>query len=807
MNETTSDERRRQLRRRMDRDVGTVALQQFDYRGSPYLRPNQKWVCGWAADGAPCQIGPDKGGRCVATYECRPFKKGDLWQCTRSEPGGGKCDTGPLPDGTCCRPVPKCRPVLSWRARRGVTARWIFVVIIGALLGLGGSTVGSDFLSPGEVTFQHSGIEQCGDCHSAFAAGPTTWLGAAFSESTAAEDSKLCLSCHNLGVDGTNPHSLPPGHLDTLKEQVEQASAPGQPVSLRLASLALDEPHNANGPLSCMTCHQEHRGNKFDLAAISNQRCMACHTVKFDSLSRGHPDFTTYPYRRRTRLVFNHVTHTGKHFPDPEYRDRAPRECKNCHMPEADGRMMVVKSFDGVCAACHAGQIDGTDRQTSKGLAILAVPGLDVETLRERGAPIGEWPEDADADITAFMDFLLAGDPGYVDAKSVLEGIKLYDLSEATDRQIRAVETVAWRIKEMLRDLKAEGVHGLMTRMENATGKTSDAAELAGLFGFLPADGVRMAQHDWFPNLMRDVALHQSGVAVPMPGTGEVEAPADDGETEPPDVTGDEESDILEDDEDADILDDDDADLSDDDDIMADDDDDDIFGDDDDIMADDDDDDIFGDDSDLDDSEEAESEESEPEIEAADEMPDEDWSSAGGWYREDFTLRYRPMGHGDRFLQAWLDLTARTGDRPGSNSARKIFNLLAKSDAPGTCGKCHSVDTLTEGGFVVNWRSKHSAPNQREFNTFSHTAHFALLDEKGCATCHRLDPDADYAAGFKDTDPRTFESNFIRLDRDICATCHTAAEAGDNCLICHNYHIGTFAPVVASTPTMTKTKE
>ena len=88
MNGKRPDERRRGLRRRMDRDPSGKPLQQFDYRSSLYLRPNQKWVCGWTADGTPCQIGPDNKGRCLASYECKPLNKGGRWQCTRSEPGG-----------------------------------------------------------------------------------------------------------------------------------------------------------------------------------------------------------------------------------------------------------------------------------------------------------------------------------------------------------------------------------------------------------------------------------------------------------------------------------------------------------------------------------------------------------------------------------------------------------------------------------------------------------------------------------------------------------------------------------------------
>ncbi|MBT7666936.1 MAG: hypothetical protein HN608_18610, partial [Rhodospirillaceae bacterium] len=62
--------------------------------------------------------------------------------------------------------------------------------------------------------------------------------------------------------------------------------------------------------------------------------------------------------------------------------------------------------------------------------------------------------------------------------------------------------------------------------------------------------------------------------------------------------------------------------------------------------------------------------------------------------------------------------------------------------------------------------------------------------------------EADFAGGYKDRNPKTFSSNFKPLARKICAECHTSAKAGDNCLTCHNYHLGVFQPVVAHTKGM-----
>jgi hypothetical protein len=137
-----------------------------------------------------------------------------------------------------------------------------------------------------------------------------------------------------------------------------------------------------------------------------------------------------------------------------------------------------------------------------------------------------------------------------------------------------------------------------------------------------------------------------------------------------------------------------------------------------------------------------------------------------------------------------------------------VFEALIDKKAPGLCGKCHSVDQRkdkTSGeNLVVNWRGYKPADGLKKSVRFSHASHFSLLDEKGCLTCHERDPKADYAAAFKQRDATNFAANFKPMPRAVCAECHTAAKAGDNCLTCHNYHLGVYQPVMAHTKGMFK---
>ena len=104
-------------------------LDPLRFKANRYERPNQEWVCGRAAEGHGCPLGPDARGNCRATGECSPAKRGDRWYCTRNEAQGGKCEHGPLPEGGCAHPIPPCQPVPSLRRARGSLV-WLIVAFV-----------------------------------------------------------------------------------------------------------------------------------------------------------------------------------------------------------------------------------------------------------------------------------------------------------------------------------------------------------------------------------------------------------------------------------------------------------------------------------------------------------------------------------------------------------------------------------------------------------------------------------------------------------------------------------------------------
>ena len=83
------------------------------------------------------------------------------------------------------------------------------------------------------------------------------------------------------------------------------------------------------------------------------------------------------------------------------------------------------------------------------------------------------------------------------------------------------------------------------------------------------------------------------------------------------------------------------------------------------------------------------------------------WANAGGWYRVDASIRYRPVQHADSFLRAWATLEARTGDQDPDSA--QVFAQIFSIDSPGACASCHVAPSAiavpfldARDGFIEN---------------------------------------------------------------------------------------------------------
>jgi hypothetical protein len=186
-----------------------------------------------------------------------------------------------------------------------------------------------------------------------------------------------------------------------------------------------------------------------------------------------------------------------------------------------------------------------------------------------------------------------------------------------------------------------------------------------------------------------------------------------------------------------------------------------------------------------------------PVISIESDVDPESWADYGGWYRQDYTIFYRPTGHKDKFIYSWLFLTGPQAPKSAKSPAAAVFNFLTSKDAQGSCTKCHSVDEIQGQGRSVNFSPISVTSKQGRFTSFVHEPHFGILENRGCLTCHNLEKGSPYLQSYEQGDPRNFASNFGAVKKDLCQTCHTSSVARQDCLLCHKYHVhGVATPVM-----------
>jgi hypothetical protein len=369
---------------------------------------------------------------------------------------------------------------------------------------------GTQFLMPGPLASAHGGIEKCDTCHTKSGTGKLSWIHGLVAGDPLA-DSKACLTCHKMPDTAFKAHSASAEVLTQSTERLTKISTQSPaPQSARAQNIAFPTHDVVARDLYCATCHQEHQGVNFKLSTISNERCRSCHVVKFDSFDGDHPKFDNYPFKRRTRIVYDHAAHFGKHYPEVAKKDpakRIPATCSTCHNSRDDKRIMAVAPFEETCSACHLDQINGKERVSGpKGIAFLSLPGLDLQTLQKKHASIGEWPDASDAALTPFMKIMISRNEGGRDLIKTVDKLNLQDLSNASDDQITAVTNLAWEIKALFHRLIAGKASDALGDLNMGGGAKLSAALVADLTASIPRDVVISAQQQWLPNLAKEIA-------------------------------------------------------------------------------------------------------------------------------------------------------------------------------------------------------------------------------------------------------------------------------------------------------------
>lgn len=401
----------------------------------------------------------------------------------------------------------------SRRDRLAALLALVIVVCLGSAFFL---SRGTQFLMPGPLSSAHSAIENCGACHTKSGSGKLSWIHGLVASDPLA-DSKACLACHKMPGMALNAHSASAAILkQSTKRLMKIAAATPMPQSARLQSIVFPTDGMVAGGLHCAICHKEHKGANFNLNKISNEQCGSCHIVKFDSFDGHHPQFESYPFKRRTPIIFDHAGHFGKHFPEMAQKDRTkrvPAACSTCHNSRADRRIMAVAPSEQTCMACHLDQITGKERVSGpKGIAFLTLPGLDLKTLKEKNASIGEWPDASEAELTPFMKVMISrNERGRALIKAV-DRLNLQDLSDASDDQIKAVTNLVWEIKGLFYALIVGKASDVLGDLNIGSGAKLSANLVADLTASIPRDVVISAQQQWLPNLGKEMGGWSSAV-------------------------------------------------------------------------------------------------------------------------------------------------------------------------------------------------------------------------------------------------------------------------------------------------------
>ncbi|HEV3140858.1 MAG TPA: hypothetical protein VGY57_10095, partial [Vicinamibacterales bacterium] len=297
------------------------------------------------------------------------------------------------------RPVAHGTPSLSkryLRPRRSGLVRWSILgaAIIVALLAaayLQFKTVAS----PGTVAAGHAAIDaRCAQCHL-----------------PAKEASDLrCERCHDP-IDTrryeNGGHALVSGH-DTWH-------------ALKATSAT---------PVSCATCHDEHRGHAKPLATVDDRRCAACHD--FASFGR-HPEFAAVRARRGPDegMEFSHFIHLR------EITKVGGERCTTCHVMTADQVRFEPIKFDTHCAKCHikdgALTLNGTD---------LLVSGFTYADLLLKGTAQAPAPQFSAPDGRGRVLFQGVGhrDPWVVANADRLSRAQTLDATAAERTRLRSQE-------------------------------------------------------------------------------------------------------------------------------------------------------------------------------------------------------------------------------------------------------------------------------------------------------------------------------------------------------------------------------
>ena len=202
--------------------------------------------------------------------------------------------------------------------------------------------------------------------------------------------------------------------------------------------------------------------------------------------------------------------------------------------------------------------------------------------------------------------------------------------------------------------------------------------------------------------------------------------------------------------------------------------------------------------------------EDEPSGPSTERISSAEMAAGGGWHLKtsDRSIRYRPIGHADQVMKAWLDrCVAADGVKRVTTSRdrplRRLWEVLGSPSASGhgstrgpvasgRCMQCHTTEDGSQADHaVVNWRADPPAERIDRLTEFSHAPHLAGIRGESCSHCHRIDTTVERADPFSPGEPSEragVHTGFRPITKATCVACHHADGVSDSCSVCHNYH-------------------
>lgn len=820
------------------------------------LDPSAAWICGYAELGKGCACGPTAKGRCGLA-------------ATSEQNDGAAASDGELTP---------CIPRRNYRWRRHALSLNLAILTGGVLLLCMALPSREKTFVPGELSSKHAQIldntlvsQRCGLCHpnshvgDRIGASVEAMLGNRFSGQDASQpktgnesdepldffgsndgrQDALCMQCHRAHMPGAlqrTPHDLSPSALEALTR--DDPSPAWQTVGNRSSSVAGPDPHHA-APIqtNCADCHVEHHGRGFELKAMADDRCQACHRRKFESFTSGHPEFKSFPAQRSRSLAFSHQLHADKHFPQKN-RDF---DCRKCHLdrdqPGASGPIARSVSFEAACAECHQEPIRAA---SADGWAVLQLPSIDASAAAEN-ASLEHWPAEArfgyEGKISPVLRALLEADEAAREALAHLPASgELADVPSIGDEREQVTAALALATERLIRQTARDGQAAWRERLLQVTRARTQRELTAGetalveaMCAGLPPDLFRQMQLAWFDRMSQPLAsapqpsaqdsaeaswvdraassrtaatkppplpLVQSdslqtqpgrrqGIVVERQTSGLLVTDESAGSPSASDSTADADALLLDESASgrADLL----APNSADSNLV-----------DSNLL----DSELLSDDALVDDAldragSHAASVPSTAPLAGMSHLP------GGGWYLDGQTLalRYMPTGHADKMLAAWslwwtlfADEAVRDipqGETLPANESTAAHSI--RQQIPGGCVQCHRLsDTagpLQTGLLASAWRVPQRPLGTKEFTKFDHAPHLSLPAVNDCRYCHALRDAAPSTYGRLVSTTEESHTAAVSMSefRDMrlgqCVACHRPNGANSGCLQCHHYHV------------------